>query len=115
MEHFITDLLNFMLMSLNTHTHTTAGKNTWEYQTVLKNLEDITKALMSNSGSLQSLTLKVTAKEWLPVSRKPSEEELVYLIIGRIMNNTTQFGEFIAMLDDIEGMDQVVDKLKSED
>ena len=82
---------------------------------MMKNLEDIIKALMSNSGSLQTLTLKVKAKEWLPVSSKTSEEELVYLIIGRIKTNTTQYGEFIAMLDDIEGMDQVVDKLESED
>ena len=78
-------------------------------------LETITEALKSNSGALQSLSMKVKAKGWLPVSSKPSEEELVSPIIDRIKNDTTQFGEFIAMLDDIEGMDQVVYKLKSED
>ena len=99
----------------HTHTHTTAGKNTWQYRTVKKNLESITNALKSNSACIQSLSLKVKAKGWLPVSSKPSEEELVSPIIDRIKNNTTQFGEFIAMLEDIKELDLVVSKLKSED
>ena len=77
-------------------------------------LETITEALKSNSGALQCLTLKVKAKGWHTTTSKPSEESLVSLIINRIRLNAHQFGEFIAMLDDIEGMDLVVDKLKSE-
>ena len=80
---------------------------------MMMHLETITAALKSNSGALQSLSLKLKAKGWLP-SSKPSEESLLSLIINRIRLNAHQFGEFIAMLDDIEGMDLVVDKLKGE-
>ena len=109
-------------MNITTHTHThththstTAGKKTWEYQAVTMHLETITEALQSNSCALQSLLLKLKVKGWLPVSSKPPEDDLVSSIIDRIKNDTSQFGEFIAMLDNIEGMDLVVDKLKSED
>ena len=77
--------------------------------------ETITEALKSNSGALQSLTLKLKAKGWHTTTSTPSEESLLSFIISRIRCNAHQFGEFIAMLDDIEGMDLVVDKLKSED
>ena len=75
--------------------------------------ETITEALKSNSGALQSLTLKVKAKGWQTPTSKPSEESLLSFIINKIGLNAHQFGEFTAMLDDIEGMDLVVDKLKS--
>ena len=54
------------------------------------------------------------AKRWLPLYSKPSEDDLVYIIVNRIELDASQFGEFTAMLHDIEGMDLVVDILKSE-
>ena len=78
-------------------------------------LESITEALKCNLGALQSLTLKVKAKGWYTTTSKPSAESLLSLMINRIKLNAHQFGEFIAMLDDVEGMDLVVEKLKSED
>ena len=77
--------------------------------------ESITEALKSNLGALQSLTLKVKAKGWHTTTSKPSADSLLSLIINRIKLNAHQFGEFNAMLDDVEGMDLVVEKLKSED
>ena len=77
-------------------------------------LETITEALKFHPDAFQSLTRKVKAKGWLPLYSKLSDDDLVYMIINRIGNDTSQFGEFTAMLHDIEGMDLVVHLLNSE-
>ena len=103
----------------HTHTHmhtytTSTGKNTAEYKTVSTHLEYITKTLKSHEVAFDCLTQKVKAKGWLPPYSKPSEDDLVYIIINRIELEASQFGEFTDMLHNTEGMDLVARRLKSE-
>ena len=90
---------------------TGSGKNTLEYQRVRKNLSSITEALQLNSFASQNVRQKFKEKEWLKVAANPAEEELVTLVLGRIEQDASQYGEFIAILNDVAGMDLIVNTL----
>ena len=78
---------------------------------MVSNLEAITTALKANPSAFQSLSLKLKQKEWQKITDSPTEEELVYLVTDRIKLNASQFGEFLAMVNDIEGLDLVAKRL----
>ena len=77
-------------------------------------LKTVTKALKFHPDAFQLLLMEVKTKEWLPPYSKPSEEDLVSLIINRIELDANQFEVFIDMLHKTEGMDLVVHFLNSE-
>ena len=87
------------------------GRGTLEYQRVRTNQSSITRALQLIPSASQSLRQKFQEKEWLGLTASPTEEQLVTLVLGRIEQDVNQFGEFIAMLRDIEGMDQIVNTM----
>ena len=75
------------------------------------NLSSISRALQLNPSASQSLRQKFKEKEWLGLTANPTEEQLVTLVLGRIEQDVNQYGEFIAMLCDIEGMDLTMSTL----
>ena len=75
------------------------------------NLDAIVDTLESNEPASQTLRRKVKAKGWLGLATNLTAEELVTLVLGRIEHDANQYGEFIAMLRDIEGMDLIVKTL----
>ena len=78
---------------------------------MVSNLEAITTALKANSSAFQSLSLKLKEKEWQKFTDSPTEEKLIYLVTDRIKLNASQFGEFLAMVNDVEGLDLVAKRL----
>ena len=88
------------------------GKDTPEYQRVLNNMEDITRALSTTPGAEEALSLKYKQKRWCDASASTSEKELVQLVLVRIEQNADQFYVFTSMLEDIPGMDQIVKFLR---
>ena len=109
-----------MYTHTHTHTHihtqhTSAGKDTLQYQRVKSHLEDITEALKSNPAAFQSLRLKVMEEGWQSTTGKLTEEELVCLVINRVKLDASQFEVFTSMITDTDGLDLVADKLTSED
>ena len=75
------------------------------------NLSSITRALETNPSASKTLKQKFVEKEWLDLIANPTEEQLVTLVLGRIEQDVNQYGDFIAMLRDIEGMDLIVNML----
>ena len=75
------------------------------------NLDTIVKTLESNQSASETLRRKVKPKGWLGLATNPTAEELVTLVLGRIEHDVNQYGEFIDMLRDIEGMDLIVNTL----
>ena len=75
------------------------------------NLGSITRALKTTPSASQTLKQKMIEKGWLDPIASPTEEQLVTLVLERIDQDVNQFGEFIAMLRDIEGMDLIVNTL----
>ena len=75
------------------------------------NLSSITEALQLNPFACQSVRQKFKEKGWLTIAANPSEEELVTLVLGRIELDASQYGEFIAILSDVAGMDLIVNTL----
>ena len=75
------------------------------------NLSSITEALQLNPFASQSVKQKFKGKGWLKLAANPTEEELVTLVLGRIELDVSQYGEFIGILNDIEGMDLIVKTL----
>ena len=75
------------------------------------NLSSITEALQLNPFASQSVKQKFKGKGWLKIAANPTAEELVTLVLGRIELDASQYGEFIAILNDVEGMDLIVKTL----
>ena len=88
-----------------------AGKCTEEYRSVRSNLSDIVRALQLIPSAKQNLCLKFKEREWLDLPADPTEEQLVYQALGRIELDVNQFEVFVKMLDDIKGMDPIVQNL----
>jgi len=78
---------------------------------VITNLCDVTDALEMNPSASRSLRRKFKAEGWISTTSKSNEEDLVTRALARIELCPEQYGKFIAMLSDIEGMDLIVEKL----
>ena len=90
------------------------GINTPQYKCILENLENLTQHLALNPIAKQKLTLKYMTKGWLSLHAKPGEQDLIVQVLDRIKHKPSQYGEFVAMLQEIEGTDVIVGKLKGE-
>ena len=90
------------------------GKNTPQYKCILKNLENLTQHLALNPTAKHKLTLKYMSKGWLPLHAKPGEQDLIVQVLDRIKHKPSQYGEFVVMLQEIEGTDVIVGKLKGD-
>ena len=100
---------------IHTYTlHTSAEKDALEYQRIITLFERITATLKSNPAAFKCLRLKLIEKGWQNAADRLTEEELLCLIADRIKLDASQFGDFMDMLKDIEGLDLVADMLTSE-
>ena len=88
-----------------------SGKQTSEYTRVRQSLGAITEVLDVNHDANQSLRQKFQEERWLSVGSDTEGEGLVTVALSRIKNDAGQFQQFIDMLNDIDGMDQIVKKL----
>ena len=75
------------------------------------NLNSIVRDLKSSPSASGTLSRKFIEKGWLDATANPTEDQLVRQVMGRIEHDVNQYGEFIDMLCDIEGMDLIVDSL----
>ena len=64
-----------------------------------------------NRDANQRLRRKFQKERWLSVGSDTRGGRLVTVALSRIENNAGQFQQFIDMLKDIDGMDQIVKKL----
>ena len=83
------------------------------YDKVLCNNYDIITALRSTPGATDTLTGKYKQKQWINITGKPTEDELVTLALNRIKQDPNQYDMFIDMLHDIPGMDITVKRITS--
>ena len=81
------------------------------YDKVLNTLTDITETLKLNSDSKDKLTRLYQQEKWLGIAATPGEDELVKLALKRIEQDPSQFGLFVDMLHETEGMDLIVTTL----
>ena len=88
-----------------------SGKQTSEYTRVRQCLDAITQVLNVNRDANQRLRQKFQKERWLSVGSDTGGEGLVTVALSRIENDAGQFQQFIDMLKDIDGMDQIVKKL----
>ena len=72
------------------------------------NRSKITGVLKANPTTSQTLKQKFKGKSWLEPTDDPDEDKLVTLILNRIEHDVNQFKEFINMLKEIVGTDQIV-------
>ena len=84
------------------------GIDTQEYRAILNNMTNLTNILQLIPGTTDSLTLRFKERNWLAITAKPSEKDLVILVLSRIEADTSSFYEFLTMLRSIAGTDQVV-------
>ena len=64
-----------------------------------------------NHDANQRLRQKFQKERWLSVGSDTGGERLVTVALSRIEHDARQFQQFIDMLNDIDGMDQIVKKL----
>jgi len=81
---------------------------------VRNNLNSIVTYLKSNPSASDTLSRIFIEKGWLNVTATATadrrEDQLVTLVLGRIELDVNQYGEFIAILNDVPGMDLIVKK-----
>ena len=94
------------MASRGDHVHTP------EYDSVLKNMICIIDHLKVNGDAKERLILKFQEKSWIDITSMPKEDELIRKVLNRIREDAKEFLVFIEMLQDITGMDGIVDKLK---
>ena len=89
--------------------------NSKEFKSVLACITDITNYLKVNRAAKDALNLEYQKRQWIGVPTTLNEEELVWLVLGRISIDAGQYNIFMEMLQNITGMSLIVDKLKGSD
>ena len=83
-----------------------------QYKKVLNNKGTIVEALKLTPGATGVLVTKFQEKEWLSITESPTEEKLVNTVLGRIKRNPANYTTFIDMVEDVTGLDQIVETLE---
>lgn len=83
-----------------------------EHNKVLRNMNNITSTLKLAPGATDKLREKYKQNEWIDIIANPSEDQLVAIAVERIKQDPKQHDLFIAMLNDITGMDLIVKNIK---
>ena len=83
-----------------------------QYKMVLNNKGTIVEALKLTPGAREVLVTKFQEEEWLSITEDPTEEKLVNTVLGRIKRNPANLTTFIGMLNDVTGLDQIVETLE---
>jgi hypothetical protein len=86
------------------------GRNTPQYQVVQSSMEHITRALKATPDATKTLTLKFKQKGWIDPTTDCSEDQLITCAMGKIENDSSTFQDFVAMLSDTAGLQDVVNR-----
>ena len=84
------------------------------YDKVRENMVSITRALKYTPGARDELILHFVQHGWLDTTESPVESDLAQLALKKIEEDPIQFGVFIDMLRNTEGMSLIVTKFTSE-
>ena len=84
------------------------GIHTPQYKRIRKNYDVLTSFLEANETAKNGLTRKYKAKGWLPSHARPSEDELISQVMGRIEVSPKVYDEFIAILKEVVGTEDIV-------
>ena len=80
---------------------------------MIENYERIITALREDGERRRSLFHKLVERRWIGQLANPTEEVLVNVVLGKIKQNPQIFRDFLEMLNDIPGMDETVEALRS--
>ena len=83
-----------------------------EYQRVLTNKRNIVRTLKLTPGATGSLINEFQQESWLALGEKPTQDELVDNVLGRIELDTNALTTFIGMLKKVTGLGQIVTLLE---
>ena len=89
-----------------------SGKESRAYKSVLACNTNITDCLKVNKAAKRELNSEYQKRQWISVATTLNEEELVSLVLNRIENDARQYYILMEMLDNIAGMNLIVDNLK---
>ena len=89
-----------------------SGKDTAEYKAVLEASGNIIRTLLATPGSTSTLSTKFMQQNWIEITARPSAKELVVCACAKIELKANEFKTFLGMLNDMAGMNIIVDKLK---
>jgi hypothetical protein len=89
-----------------------SGKDTAEYKAVLEASENIIRTLLATPGSTSTLSTKFMQQNWIEITSRPSAKELVVCACAKIELKANEFKTFLGMLNDMAGMNIIVNKLK---
>ena len=87
----------------------TNRKNSPQYLKVLNCLDKLTKALSVTPGAVDQLSIKFKQKEWIPVTAKPTANDLMSVALVRIEQNVKDYDEFAHMVNGIPGLQNAAD------
>ena len=87
-------------------------KESKAFMSVRAYIPDITNCLKTNRATKEALIMEYQKLGWIPITAIPSETELVTLALDRISNDAGQYNIFMQMLENIAGINLIVDKLK---
>jgi hypothetical protein len=90
-----------------------SGKDTAEYKAVLEASENIIRTLLATPGSTSTLSTKFMQQNWIEITSRPSAKELVVCACAKIELKANEFKTFLGMLNDMAGMNIIVNKLKA--
>ena len=91
------------------------GKESKAFKSVLACNTKIIECLKANRDAKDALNSEYKKRKWISVATTLNEEELVVLVLDRISNDAGQYNIFMKMLENIAGMNLIVDKLKGSD
>ena len=94
-----------------------SGTETQEYKNVNQNMEVIKRAIDANPGVLGALTSQFMIHKWLDAqldSNNITTMKLIQLALNRIENDSSQHNQFIKMLKNITGLDQILSSLNGQ-
>ena len=80
---------------------------------MIENYERIITALREDGERRRNLFQKFVGRRWIGQLANPTEEGLVNVVLGKIERNPQIFRDFLEMLNDIPGMDETVEALRS--
>ena len=88
------------------------GKQSPQYKCVLKNCNRLTGHLRINKENKRNLFCEFIVEGWCDPGDCPSENDIISIALKKIEDDPTNYGVFIAMLEQIAGMDNIVKNLK---
>lgn len=88
------------------------GKDTVQYKAVQVSIVDLTGHLDSDDRARTDLTRHFKSRGWLAPVAEPTSDKLITLVLEKIRVTPTEYDSFVAMLEEVVGTDNIVQRLK---